>query len=212
MPHFWLLQQSTGGLERYFDLADRDGSGSLVANRLEVFTQNGSHGALQVVPRLAIGNETFDLDLFEDGMTFMSARLITAMALPAEALRLGEVDDSACCAAVRGVGYRTVELQIHGDVIDEAASDGEVIEWTDASGARRREWHLATPTPNRPAPKLRWRMDSTPPVELFLVKGAPWRVATDALAGRVLAVGAKGLDFVDPIASAATGDLVTRPA
>ncbi len=69
---------------------------------------------------------------------------------------------------------------------------------------------LAAPQPNRPTPRARWRRDLRPPVDLFLIDGTSWRGATEALAARVMAIGATGLDFVDPVASAATGDLVSR--
>lgn len=212
MAPLWLVQQSLHGLTTYFGLADRDGGGSLVRNLPAVLDRGRSGEGSPVTPELAIADAGFDLDFFEDGLTFVSSRLIDAMDLPAGVVEAGAVDDRTCAEAVRRMRYRTLELRIRADLIDPDASDGSVVEWTDENGAVRSEWMTATPEPNRPTPQVRWRDGFVPPADLFLIEGSPWRVATDALAARVAAIGAVGIDFVDPIASAATGDLVvTRP-
>lgn len=210
MAPLWLVQQSLHGLTTYFGLADRDGGGSLVRNLPTVLDRARSGERPPVVPELAIADAGFDLDFFEDGLTFASDRLIEAMGLPAGVVEMGEVDDRACTASVRRMGYRTLELRVRADLIDRERSDGSVVEWTDEHGSVRSEWMTATPEPNRPTPRVRWRDKFEPPADLFLIEGSPWRVATDALAARVAAIDAVGIDFVDPIASAATGDLVVR--
>lgn len=210
MASLWLLQQSFEGLETYFRLADRGGTGSLIRNLTDVRRAGVRPGGPQVRPVLAIDDDTFRLDLFEDGITFVSRRLADSMALPADAAEFGEVDDGDCGPAVRRMGYRTLRLLACGDALDHAASDGRVVDWVDGDGIARSQWVLAAPEPNRPAPRARWRTSFEPPAELFFVEGTSWRAATNALAARVMDMGAVGVDFVDPVASAATGDLVTR--
>ena len=210
MVPLWLLQQSFEGLETYFRLADRGGTGSLIRNLADVRRAAVRPGSRQVRPVLAIDDDTFSLDLFEDGTTFVSRRLAEAMALPADVAELGEVDDGDCGPAVRRMSYRTLRLLARGDALDHAVSDGRMVDRVDGDGTARKEWVLAAPEPNRPAPRARWRTGFEPPAELFLVSGTSWRAAADALAARVMDIGATGVDFVDPLASAATGDLVTR--
>ena len=210
MVALWLMQQSFEGLETYFRLADRGGTGSLIRNLTEVRRAAVRPGSAQVRPVLTIDDDLFGLDLFEDGITFVSRRLAEAMALPADVAELGEVDDGDCGPAVRRISYRTLRLLARGDALDHAISDGHTVNWVDRDGTARSEWVLATPEPNRPTPKARWRTGFRPPAELFIVNGTSWRAATDALAARVMDMGATGVNFVDPVASAATGDLVTR--
>lgn len=209
MTTLWLLQQSPAGLATYFGLAERTGRHSLVLNQAEALASTRA-GRPRVVPRLGIDAD-LDLDFFEDGLTFASARLLDAMALPVDAAEIGVVDATACAASVRGKEYRTFTLRTRGDAIDRTRSEGGMVAWIDGSGQARSEWKLRAPGPNRPAPRMRWRTDFLPPADLFLVDGTSWRAATEALAARVTAVGATGLNFIDPIASAATGDLVSRP-
>ena len=210
MARLWLLQQSFEGLETYFRLADRGGTGSLIRNLTDVRRAAVRSRGPQIRPVLAIQDDAFDLDLFEDGIAFVSQRLAETMALPTNVAELGDVDDGDCGGAVRRMGYRTLRLLARGDALDHGASDGRVVDWVDGDGITRSEWMLATPEPNRPAPRARWRTGFAPPAELFLVNGTSWRAAADALAARVMDMGAVGVDFVDPVASAATGDLVTR--
>ena len=210
MALLWLLQQSYEGLETYFRLADRGGTGSLIRNLVDVRRAAARPSGPQVRPVLAIDDDAFNLDLFEDGITFVSRRLAETMALPADAAELGEVDDRDCGPGVRRMSYCTLRLLARGNALDHEASDGRMVDWVDEDGTARSEWVLAAPEPNRPAPRARWWTDFRPPAELFLVSGTSWRAATDALAARVMNMGAGGLAFVDPVASAATGDLVTR--
>ncbi|MBD8546018.1 hypothetical protein [Sphingomonas sp. CFBP 8760] len=208
----WLLQQSLDGMETYFGLAERTGGHTLILNQMEALDAAADTGSrTAVVPRLAIPDVSFRLDLFEDGLTFVSSRLLEAMALPAGCADVGEVDAAACPPEVRGMNYRTLSLTMRVDALDRDESEGSIVEWVDGDGVARSEWMLTAPQPNRPTPRARWRRDLRPPADLFLVAGTSWRAATDALAARVMAIGATGLDFVDPVASAATGDLVSRP-
>ena len=209
MQPLWLVQQSLAGLTTYFALADSCAVASLVRNQSVVHAA-AARGEPRVTPELAIDDASFDLDFFEDGITFASARLIEAMALPEGVVELGEIDDTACSEGIRRMRYRTLALRVTGDPIDCDASDGSVTTWIDGHGTIRSEWMLAAPQLNRPAPRVRWRSDFAPAADLILVDGMPWRVATDTLAARVAKVGATGIDFVDPIASAATGDLIRR--
>ena len=210
MSRLWLLQQSLEGLETYMRLANRSATGSLVLNLADVLERAAGGGPQTVAPQLSISDEAFDLDLFDEGVTFASDRLVRALALSGQVAELGPVNDGACSPGIRRKGYRTLRLLTNADALDPAATDGEVVDWIDVDGSARSEWLPAAPQPNRPAPKRRWRIGLEPPADLFLVNGTPWRAATDALAARVTAAGAVGVDFVDPIASAATGDLVTR--
>lgn len=210
MPGLWLLQQSIEGLTTYFEIADRDGERSLVSNLGDVLDSVARTGRPTVLPHLLITDETFDLDFFEDGLTFASTRLLAAMSLPAEVAKIGEVDVTGSTGRVQEKGYRTLTLLLHGDALDHDESEGSVMEWVDGEGRARSEWMLAAPQPNRPAPRARWRTGFQPPADIFLVKGAGWRAATEGLARRVMASGATGVNFVYPIASAATGGLVSR--
>lgn len=115
-----MAQQSLHGLTTYFELADRDGGGSLVRNLPAVLDRATSGEGPPVVPELAIADAGFDLDFFEDGLTFASGRLIEAMDLPADVIGVGQVDDSACGATVRRMGYRTLELRVRADPIGRA--------------------------------------------------------------------------------------------
>ena len=204
---FWLLQQSLSGLETYFELADRGPAGSLIGNRDALHALYGETRPC-VVPRLEIDDPAFDLDLFEDGATFVSRRMIDVMGLPASAATFGDVDDAACVAAVRERGYRTMELLARGDALDHDASDGEIVEVVGANGEIAREWMLVAPDPNRPAPRAVWRSGFEAPADLFRVDGTSWQAVTEALAARIGAARLVGVDLVDPVASAATGDLV----
>lgn len=207
----WLLQPSLDGMSTYFGLAERTGGHSLILNQMEALDAAADVGSRStVVPRLAIPDDRFRLDFFEDGLTFVSFRLLDAMALPAGCAEVGEVDTVACPPGVRGMDYRTLSITMRVDALDHDESEGGIVEWVDGDGVARREWMLTAPQPDRPTPRVRWRRDLQPPVDLFLVDGTSWRAATDALASRVMAIGATGLDFVDPVASAATGDLVSR--
>jgi len=206
---YWLLQQSLSGLETYFRLADRRQAGTLVGNRDALHAAPGETHA-PVVPRLEIDDPLFDLDLFQDGATFVSRRLADAMALPPHAAVFGDVDDRACAAPVRARGYRVMELLAHGDALDRDASDGELVEVPQPGGGVASEWMLAAPEPNRPAPCMVWRSGFEPPADLFLVEGTHWHVATEALAVRIVAAEAVGVDLVDPVASAEIGKLVLR--
>lgn len=210
MPRLWLFQQSVEGLSSYVRLAERSASGSLISNLGEVFNHAAQRGAAPVPPRLSIQDDTFNLDLFDEGVMLVSSRLIETMALPPEVAEIGEVDDRTCSDAVKSLGYRTLRLLVRADVLDHRASEGSVVKWIDPEGAAKAEWILAAPAPNKPTPRARWRSDFEPPADLFLANGTPWRVATDALATRVLRSGAIGIDFVDAMASAAVGDLVTK--
>lgn len=207
----WLLQQSLDGMSTYFGLAERTGGHTLILNQARALAP-AKAGRPPTVPRLGIADGSFRLDFFEDGLTFVSARLLDALALPAGSADVGEVDMAACAPTVRDLDYRTLSLRIRVDALDHDESDGDVVEWVDGDGTARREWMLAAPQPNRPSPRARWRRDLQLTADLFLVEGTSWRAATDALAARVTAMGATGLAFVDPVASAATGDLVVRAA
>ncbi len=204
---FWLLQQSLSGLETYFELADRGPAGSLIGNRDALHAPYGEMRS-PVIPRLEIDDPTFDLDLFEDGATFVSRRMIDVMGLPASAATLGDVDDACCVPAVRERGYRTMKLLARGDALDHDVSEGEIVEVVGAHGEIACEWMLVAPDPNRPAPKAVWRSGFEAPADLFQVEGTSWQAVTQGLAARIGAARLVGVDLVDPMASVATGDLV----
>ena len=212
MPDLWLLQQSLEGLTTYFELADRDGNGSLVTNLRDVLDVAARAGSPTIRPHLLITDEGFDLDFFEDGLTFVSTRLLEAMSLPADVAVIGEVDVAGSTGRVQDKGYHTLTLLLHGDALDHDESEGSVVDWVDGEGRARSEWMLAAPQPNRPTPRARWRTGFRPPADIFVVDGTGWRAATENLAQRVMASGTTGVNFVDPIASAAAGDLVSRLA
>lgn len=55
-----------------------------------------------------------------------------------------------------------------------------------------------------------WQAGFDPPADLFLVDGMRWQAATEALVARGSTAGVVGVGLIDPVASAARGELVTR--
>lgn len=206
----WIVQPNLDGLETYFALAEQKPNFSLIRNKDELHVSRTSSGTSDVVPVLEIPDASFGLDFFSDGGIFVSRRLVDALALPAGVASFVEADTARCPEEVRALGYRLMTIEIEGDAVDPQRSDGGMVDVLTDDGDIVSRWEMRLPQPNTPAPRVTWREDYLPPADLFRIVGTGWNGVTDELAARVLAAGLTGLNFVDVVATAATGEMVVK--
>jgi hypothetical protein len=226
MPErFWCISYSDAVAEYVDRLCDEDPPELKFINNIDVREYVDSLGSVaggyrryDVIstdlsgmprPRLRITDPNFSVDMFNQGLDFVSARFAQFLNLNDSEVQYIEADCGQCPASVQAMGYRVLNPRAFANPMDRQRMAGVFIDVALPSGGSTYVWSPDPPRPGWPGPPTYWREDFVPPAPLFKIPGM-WTAVTDALADRIMRAGFQDLMFIDYAADTGGGGRVRR--